>query len=156
MPRAATKTSEEAEEFPECFIRPEDFYRGKAQKTKLRWFCYEIALCFASAIDRKLGKRLSKRKIHRKDICGFSIHAAEQMKQVVLKKLSGEIETMYFSYTMVEEYFPSLDDKTSDMILRVVYEAWDEQLAMCEMCPVRCISEKDAYCSMFDDGPYGT
>lgn len=156
MARSAKDMQEEVGEFPECFIRPEDFYQGKAQKTKLRWFCYEIAMSFASAIDRKLGKRLSKRRIYRKDICGFSIHAAEAMKQVVLKKLSGEIETVYFSYTMVDDYFPSLDDKTSDMILRVVYEAWDEQLAMCGMCPVRCISEKDAYCNMFDQGPYGT
>ena len=37
-----------------------------------------------------------------------------------------------------------------EKILDAIAEAWDEQLSVCEICPTRCVSEKDRYCTMFD------
>ena len=36
-------------------------------------------------------------------------------------------------------------------MLDAISKAWDEQLSVCEICPTRCVSEKDAYCTMFED-----
>ncbi|MGB2728945.1 MAG: hypothetical protein WBD09_10815 [Halobacteriota archaeon] len=54
---------------------------------------------------------------------------------------------------MIEVYFPKLSDKTVDKMLDAIEEAWDEQLSFCEVCPTRCVTEKDVYCTMFDEGP---
>ena len=76
------------------------------------------------------------------------------MKGIILQKLSEKIEKVYFSYKMIDSYFPQLDDELVNEILEVISKVWDEQLEFCEICPTRCISEKDAYCTMFDEGPY--
>ncbi|MFH0836805.1 MAG: hypothetical protein V1870_01625 [Candidatus Aenigmatarchaeota archaeon] len=73
---------------------------------------------------------------------------------MILKKLSNEIDNICFSYESVILYFPQLDDKLVDEILDIVLEAWDEHLSICEICPTRCISEKDEYADMFDDEDY--
>ena len=74
------------------------------------------------------------------------------MKGIILEKLSGKIDEVYSSYEWIEAYFPKLrDDKLVDDILMVIAKTWDEQLSICETCPTRCISEKDNYCTIFDD-----
>lgn len=60
-------------------IKPTSFYSNEQEKTKLNWFCYELALSFDLAIGSKLGKKL-------------------------------------------------------------------------EICPNRCVTERDKYCTMFDEG----
>jgi len=135
-------------------IQPTSFYSAEHEKTKLNWFCYEIALSFEHTIKHKLEKRLRRRRIYDEDIAEFSIYFAKEMKGIILQKLSGEIENVYFSHDMVEAYFPLLKDKLVNKILDALVEAWDEQLSVCEICPTRCVSEKDVYCTMFDEGPY--
>jgi uncharacterized Fe-S radical SAM superfamily protein PflX len=92
--------------------------------------------------------------IDEKEIADFSIYFAKKMKEIILQKLSGEIETVYFSYDLIEAYFPRFRDRMINKILDAVGEAWDEQLSICEICPTRCVTEKDEYCTMFDEGPY--
>jgi len=73
------------------------------------------------------------------------------MIDIILQKLSGRIETVYFSYDMIETYFPNIEDKFINKMLDSISKTWDTQLSFCEICPTRCISEKDEYCSMFND-----
>ena len=72
-------------------------------------------------------------------------------KSIILQKLSSRIDKVYFSYEMVESYFPKLSDRRVNKMLDVIAKAWGEQLSFCGICPTRCISEKDIYCTMFDD-----
>lgn len=102
-------------------------------------------------VNENLEKRLRKYKIDEKAIADFSIYLSKKMKDIILQKLSGRIEKVYFSYEMVESYFPNLRDKLVNKMLDAISNAWDEQLSVCEICPTRCVSEKDAYCTMFDD-----
>lgn len=145
----------EEDKFGGDLIKPTSFYSAEHEKTKLNWFCYEIALSFEFEIQRKLGEKLKRYKIYEKDIADFSIYLAKLMKGIVLQQLSGEIETVYYSYEMVESYFPRLSGRMVDKMLDAIAKAWDEQLSVCGICPTRCLSEKGVYCTMFDEGPYG-
>ena len=145
---------EEEDKFGDDLIKPTSFYSAEHEKTKLNWFCYEVALSFELEIQHKLGEKLKRYRIYEEQIADFSIYFAKQMKRIILQKLSGEIETVYFSYDMVEAYFPKLSDRMVNKMLDAIAKAWDEQLSVCERCPTRCVSEKDVYCTMFDEGPY--
>jgi hypothetical protein len=68
-----------------------------------------------------------------------------------LRQLSGKDKKVCISYELIESYFPNLDDRMIDKMLDVLSKAWDENLSLCEVCPNRCISEKDEYCSLFND-----
>ena len=132
-------------------IKPTSFYSNEREKTKLNWFCYEFAMAIYDNMKEDMGKQLKKHKISDESLAEFSIYISKKMKGIILQKLSGEIETIYFSYKMIESYFPNLRDKLIDKMLDVVSKSWDELLSFCQICPTRCISEKDVYCPMFDD-----
>ncbi len=132
-------------------IKPTSFYSNEREKTKLNWFCYEFAMAIYDNMKEDMGKQLKKHKISDESLAEFSIYISKKMKGIILQKLSGEIENIYFSYKMIESYFPNLRDKLIDKMLDVVSKSWDELLSFCQICPTRCISEKDVYCPMFDD-----
>jgi len=71
--------------------------------------------------------------------------------RTMVQKLAGIIGKVYFSYEMVESYFPTLSDRLVNRMLDAISKAWDEQLSICEICPTRCIIEKDMYCTMFNE-----
>jgi hypothetical protein len=141
----------EDDKFEYSVIKPTSFYSSEHEKTKLNWFCYELAVGINDEIKENLGKRLTKYKIDDKAIAKFSIYISKKMKDIILQKLSGRIEKVYFSYEMVETYFPNLSDRLVNKILDAISKAWDFLLSICETCPTRCISEKEVYCTMFDD-----
>lgn len=134
-------------------IKATSFYSNRREKTKLNWFCYELAMAFYDNIQHAFEKELMECKINDESLAEFSVYLSKKMKGVILQKLAGKIENAYMSYEMVEEYFSNLNDINDilvDKVLDIISKTWDEQLASCEVCPTRCISEKDAYCTMFD------
>jgi hypothetical protein len=143
-----------AHDFMEDIIKPTSFYSRESEKTKLNWFCYEMALSIELGIRRNLGKQLMKYKIDDKAIAEFSIYYSNVMKDIVLQKLSGKIKTVIMSYEPIEFYFPMLNDRMVGKMLDVISKAWEGQLDVCVICPNRCLSEKEKYCPMFDNGFY--
>ena len=119
-------------------IKPTSFYSNESEKIKLNWFCYELSM----------GMR---HKISDEVLADFSICTSKKLKDVILRQLSGKDKKVCNSYELIESYFPDLDDRLIDKMLDVLSKAWDENLSFCEACPNRCISEKDAYCPLFDD-----
>ncbi len=138
----------------EDIIKPASFYSRESEKTKLNWFCYEIALSIELDIKRNLGKELMKYKIDDKAIAEFSIYYSKAMKEIILQKLNGKIKTVIHSYEPIESYFPKINDKMVNKMLDLIAKAWDEQLSVCVNCPNRCISEKDVYCTLFNNDHY--
>ena len=136
-------------------VKPSAFVRREGEKTKLNWFCYEISMAFYEEMNEQLGKSLKKYRISDNDIANFSIYLSKRMKNIILKKLSGEIDRVYFSYELVETYFPTLNDKLVNKLLDVISNAWYKQLDFCVVCPTQCITEKDVYCTMFDEKTLG-
>ncbi len=132
-------------------IKPTSFYSSENDKIKLNWFCYELSMSIYDEIMENLEKQLKRYKIGEKAFAEFSIYLSKKMKDIILQKLLGRIEKVYFSYEVVESYFPNLSDRMVNKMLDMIAKAWDEQLSVCEICPTRCISEKEAYCTMFDD-----
>ncbi len=127
---------------------------SQSQLIKLNWFCYEFSMGIYDGIRMDFGKQLKKYGIDENAIAEFSIYLPKQMKDVILQKLSGKIDTAYVSYEMIESYFPSLSDRLVDRMLTTISQVWDTLLSICETCPTRCISEKDERCIMFDEEFY--
>jgi hypothetical protein len=132
-------------------IKPTSFYSSECEKTKLNWFCYEFSVSMYDDMKEDIGKRLKKHKIRDEVLAEFSIYISAKMKDIIIQKLSGRIDKIYFSCEMVESYFPNLDDEFINKMLDSISKTWDEQLSFCETCLTRCISERDAYCTMFND-----
>ena len=132
-------------------IRSTSFYSCEGEKTKLNWFCYELSVGIYDKMKEDIEKRLKKHKISDEALAGFSIYISKKIQDIILQKLSDRIEQVYFSDEMIESYFPNLNDRMVNKILDVILKTWDEQLSFCEVCPTRCISEKDVYCTMFDE-----
>jgi len=132
-------------------IKPISFYSSESEKVKLNWFCYELSLSIYDSMKDKIAILLKRRKISNETLADFSICYAKGMKDVVLQQLSGKIEKVCISYEPIESYFPDIGDEMINKMTDVISEAWDEMLSVCEVCPNRCISEKDAFCTLFDD-----
>ena len=132
-------------------IKPTSFYSDESEKIKLNWFCYEVSMSVYDHMKKHIERQLKRHKISDETLADFSIHIAKTMRGIVLEKLSGKIDKVYFSYEMIEAYFPDLPDRLVNKMLDMVAEAWDEVLGVCEICPTRCLSEKDVYCTMFDE-----
>ena len=132
-------------------IKPASFYSNETEKTKLNWFCYELSVSIYDDMKEDIGKLLKKHKIRDENLVVFSIYISKKMKDIIFQKLSGRIDNVYFSYEMIESYFPNLDDEFINKMLDSISKTWDKQLSFCEICPTRCISERDAYCTMFND-----
>ncbi|MCX6673503.1 MAG: hypothetical protein NTY37_06975 [Methanothrix sp.] len=132
-------------------IKPTSFYSHESEKIKLNWFCYELSMGIYDNMRADLGYRLRRHKISEEILADFSICTSKKLKDVILRQLSGKDEKVCISYELIESYFPHLDDRLINKMLNVLSKAWDENLSFCEVCPNRCISEKDAYCPLFDD-----
>ena len=132
-------------------IKPTSFYSSESEKTKLNWFCYELSMSIYDNMRVDIGKQLKKHKISDEALAEFSIYISKEMKDIILQKLSSRIEVVHLSYEMIESYFPKLNDRMVNKMLDVISKTWDKLLGFCEVCPSRCISEKDAYCTMFDE-----
>ena len=132
-------------------IKPVSFYSNESEKIKLNWFCYELSIEIYDNMKKDIGSRLKKNKISDDVLAEFSICTSKKLKGAILQQLSGKIKNVCISYELIESYFPNLDDKLVNKMVDVISKAWDGILSFCEACPNRCISEKDEYCSLFDD-----
>ena len=86
-----------------------------------------------------------------KALAEFSVYYSKEMKNQVLQQLSGKIKNVCISYEPIESYFPYLGAGLINKMTDIISDSWDEMLSFCEICPNRCISEKDSYCALFDD-----
>ena len=135
-------------------VDPAWFCSCEREKTKLNWFCYELSIGIYGEVREDLGRRLGRMGVGDEAIASFSVQMSKALKEEVLLKLSGRVADVRVSYETIHTLLPRLDDRTVDRVLDAVCRAWDEQLSVCEVCPTRCISERDARCTMFDDGPF--
>ncbi|MDO8872462.1 MAG: hypothetical protein Q7V05_07005 [Methanoregula sp.] len=132
-------------------IKSTSFYSSKKEKIKFNWFSYELSMAVFDQIKKSSGNLLRSDQIGDKDLALFSIYFSKNMQNIILQKLAGKIDTVYISPEMIESYFPDISDKLGNKMLDAILKAWDEQLSFCETCPTRCISEKEVYCTMFDE-----
>ncbi|MDO9033762.1 MAG: hypothetical protein Q7U51_00980 [Methanoregula sp.] len=132
-------------------IKPTSFYSSKKEKIKFNWFSYELSMTVFDQIKKDTGNLLRSDQIGDKDLALFSIFFSKNMQNIILQKIAGEIDMIYISPEMIELYFPDIGDKLKNKMLDAILKAWDQQLSFCEICPTRCVSEKELYCPMFDE-----
>jgi hypothetical protein len=132
-------------------IKPTSFYSNESEKIKLNWFCYELSIEIYDNMKKDIGYRLKKNKISDDVLAEFSICTSKKLKDVILLQVSGKIKKVCLSYELIESYFPNLDDRMINKMLNVLSKAWDGLLSICVACPNRCISERDEYCTLFND-----
>jgi len=134
-------------------ISPSHFFTTDQEKTKLNWFLFEYARELESFIrrDKPLCNKLNKKAISRNVIAGFCIRYSKQMQPQILDRVEGRTDTVRMDHDAIAVHFPQLDDALVDRLLTVAAAAWDSQTEACCACPVRCISERDQLCPLFDD-----
>jgi hypothetical protein len=71
--RESFKKMKEMDEdiFGSITIKPTSFYSNKDEKTKLNWFCYELAIGIYNELTKNFKEELKKYKIDDKEIMEF-------------------------------------------------------------------------------------
>jgi uncharacterized Fe-S radical SAM superfamily protein PflX len=135
-------------------ILPNHFFSTEREKIKLNWFAFEIASEIEVTISKSLIKTLKRHGYSQSDINLSCIKLARLLQIRILEFLDKRIPYMEIDYTQIEKAFPNLDDKIINKLVDCTAKAWDNMLRACETCPQACISNKNDYCSMFDDKYY--
>ena len=131
-------------------ISPTSFFSSEREKTKLNWFTYELAMSIYDEARRGLGKRLRREGVGGDALAEISIHAAKALRDQVRPRLAGKLDGIVISYELVQDRHGGLNDKTLNGMVDAMMRAWDEVLSICEVCSIRCITEHDRRCEMFD------
>ena len=139
---------------PASSIKPSDFYSCPAEKTNFNWFAFELACELNGAIPKELKAYLAKHRYPQEAIDKSCATLAKLLQEVVLRRLRKEIPEMLLCYTDVEKAFPHLNDGTISKLLTCTEEAWGSLLDVCSVCPVACVTHKDAISPKFDAPMY--
>ncbi|MCX6693447.1 MAG: hypothetical protein NT074_02695 [Methanomicrobiales archaeon] len=131
-------------------IQPTSFYSSKKEKTKFNWFCYELSMAIYDTTKKSNENLLKRYQIGNEDLALFSIYISKKMKDIILHRPDGKIEKVDISQEIIGSYFPDINEKLVKNLQDAIAQACDELLSFCKLCPNRCISQKDAYCTMFD------
>jgi len=131
-------------------VKAKWFWAFAAEKIKFNWFCYEYACTLYDHI--KESDRLNNWKSGRSDeqIAEFCAYFAKRMKKSVLDKLAGITDATIGDEEYISDYCHTSTRRQNSAILDVAGEAWDQLLSSCEVCPNRCISERNMRCNFFD------
>jgi hypothetical protein len=135
-------------------IVPSHFFSNLEEKTKFNWFAFELALEINKTINEKFKKILAIRGYPQVSLNRACVKLAKLLQVTILRKLNKEIPTMRIDYIDIEKAFPGLNDQTIYQLQTFTAQAWESLLTGCCDCPTACISNKDDYCSMFDDECY--
>jgi hypothetical protein len=131
-------------------IRPEWFYRFNAEKIKLNWFLYEVALEYQSHIKKNKALTKFREELGEKAVADFCAYFAKRMKESVLDQLDGVTAETILYEEYFSDYFHGMDGKLKKLLNQTAEEAWDSHLSVCETCPSRCLSEKELPSPFFD------
>jgi hypothetical protein len=131
-------------------IKTEWFFEGKNTKTKLNWFLYEMALEYHTFIMRNQSLEQYRKNYKEQEVAQFCADFAKQLKKSILEKLSGMVDAVVIDEEYIASHFPKNSAKQNQILVETAFAAWDSLLSICVTCPIRCISEKEQYCELFD------
>lgn len=131
-------------------IKAEWFYTDESEKTKINWFCFEYALELCTFVMKSKALQKYRTRNSSEEIAAFCTHFAKQMKKSVYDKLAGFTPVVIIDEEYIAGYYPKNTQRQNKVFLDVAGEAWDNLLSACEMCPVRCISEREKRSDFFD------
>jgi len=129
------------------------FYMDESEKIKLNWFLFEYACTLYSHIKRSNTVALNRWKSRRsnKQLAEFSAYLAKRMRQSVYDMLESRTDVIVGDEEYICDYCHGNTHEENDAIMDVAEDAWGELLEICSACATHCISERDEYCTMFDE-----
>ena len=138
--------------FDDTPIKSTWFYIHESEKTKLNWFLYEYACTLYVHMKGSNNEVLQRWKSKRsnKHLAEFCAYFSKRMKQSIYDRLDGLTVATVGDEDYIFDLCHTNTAEENGAILDVVETSWDELLAICEICPARCISERDEYCTLFD------
>jgi len=138
--------------FDDTPIKSTWFYIHESEKTKLNWFLYEFACTLYVHMSSSKNSVLQRWKSKRsnKQLAEFCAYFSKRMKQSIYDRLDGLTVATVGKEDYIFDLCHTNTAAENGAILDVVESSWDELLAICEICPARCISERDEYCTLFD------
>ena len=140
-------------------IKAEWFYIDESEQTKINWFCFEYALEFYTFIMKSEALRKYRTRNSNEEIAAFCAYFAKRMKKSVYDQLGGITPVTIIDEEYIADYYPKNTQRQNIVFIDVAGEAWDNLLSACEICPMRCISEREKRSKFFDryekDGYWG-
>lgn len=131
-------------------IKTEWFYTDEKEKTKINWFCFEYAIELYTFIMKSDTLRKYRTKNSADEIAAFCMHFSKQMKKSVYDRLNQVTSVVIIEEEYVADYYPKNTQRQNVALMDIAGAAWDTLLSACEMCPVRCISERERRSEFFD------
>ena len=135
---------------PGADIKAEWFYENEEGKTKLNWFLYEVALEYQMFIKDTPELKPYRKSYGDRSVAHFCTHFAKQMKQSVLDRLGEKPDATFIYEEYIKDFYPEMADGQVHLLMDAARRSWDSQISGCETCPTRCLSEKEAWCELFD------
>ena len=140
-------------------IKAEWFYTDESDQTKINCFCFEYALEFYTFIMKSQALRKYRARTSNEEIAAFCAYFAKRMKKSVYDRLARITPAVIIDEDYIAEYYPKNTQRQNKVFIDVAGEAWDNLLSACEICPMRCISEREKKSEFFDryekDGYWG-
>lgn len=124
-------------------IKAQWFAQAPGGPVKLNWFSYEVALEYYVCITQSQALASFYKRCGPKKLGKFCTHFALRIQQSVLDRLTGKEDATVIDEEYISEYLPQYSRKTHLLLQDVACIAWDRLLSVCEVCPHRCISEKE-------------
>ena len=131
-------------------IKTEWFYKDESEQTKINWFCFEYALEFYTFIMKSEALRKYRARNSNEGIAAFCAYFAKRMKKSVYDKLDAITPVIIIDEEYIADYYPKNTQHQNIVFIDAAGEAWDNLLAACETCPMRCISEREKRSEFFD------
>ena len=131
-------------------VKKEWFLEGAHPKAKLNWFLYEVALEYYAFVMRSKALWRYRKAHNETEIAEFCAYYAKRMRKSVLERLAGLTEATEIDEEYISDYYPKNSARLNGLLLETACAAWDRLLSVCEVCPTRCLSEKDRMCGLFD------
>lgn len=131
-------------------IKAEWFYTDESERTKINWFCFEYALEFYTFIMKSKAMQKYRARNSNEEIAAFCSYFAKRMKKSVYDQLARITPEVIIDEEYIADYYPKNTQRQNIVFIGVAGEAWDSLLSVCEICPTRCISEREKRSEFFD------
>ena len=131
-------------------IKMEWFYYLEGERTKLNWFLLEIALEYYGRIRDCTELAQYREQYDEKQIAQFCAYFARRLKKNLLNCIKGRRKTVVIDQEHINDFYPHLDNWTSNLLTSAARDAVGHMLSACEHCPQQCLTDYQSTSLSFD------
>lgn len=132
-------------------IKPSDFFETSKDKALLNWYCYELAQAFETELIMYADDPSFKKWLKRPIVRPLAIELTNQLKQTIMTRNLSTPMSLAVGPALIEKHVKNLPKNSISELVSSLNDIVYEQAEACKHCPTRCLKNKNARCSMFDD-----